>query len=242
MRLLSKQVRGNAQYPNAKFVRCHRQITRMPQPLSKVCRNPKIDSWGVGSIGKRPVLASLYAQAISSWGDVEAYQLMLFVTLLGGNEAIAAKIYLSLDTARAKSKVLEQLVGTIKDERRKNVTRAVISIGKAREKERDKLAHRALGICNELRDAFLLVNPKEIVSKAEIHYGDILVYRQKDFLALVEGNMRLCDYLNDLREILKKTPSKKANRLLEALYETPEIQERLSRPASVAQSAPAGSS
>jgi hypothetical protein len=167
---------------------------------------------------------------------------MLFVKLLGGNEAIAAKMYLALDTARAKTQVLEQLTESIEDERCRAVTRAVMSISKTREKERDKLVHRALGICDELQDAFLVINAKDIVTKAQLHFDDVLVYRETDFLSIVSGNMRLCDYLSHLQEVLKKPRSQKGDQLLDELYRTPEIQERLGRPVSPARSAQGESS
>jgi len=167
----------------------------------------------------------MFAQAITSWADVEYWLLALFVELLGGNKAIAAKIYLSLDTTRAKSQALEQLVEEIGDDRQKAVTKAIVSISKSREKERDKLAHRVLGISNALEDALLLINPKSITVTAAVHYEEILVYRENDFKSVIEGNLKLSEYIKTLLRVLKDRQNNPD--LLDTLHDSPEIQERL---------------
>jgi hypothetical protein len=202
-------------------------MSHMPQPLNKVIPHPTLDLWGVSAIPEREHLALLYAQAISSWVDVEAYQLILFVTLMRNNETTAAKIYLALDTARAKGQALSQVIDTIADERQRAVVKAVTKLAKTMEKTRDKLAHQALGICNKLPDALLIVDLKDVISKAEIDYGEIQVYREKDFLNVIATNLRLCEYLKNLREISRSPRSEGGCQLLDQLYNTPEIQERL---------------
>ena len=80
----------------------------MPQPISRVSPNASIV---IGNAGDRPLmrhshLAVLAIEAIASWSNVESFMLNLFIQLLGGNGALAAEIFLSLETQSAKTRAI----------------------------------------------------------------------------------------------------------------------------------------
>jgi hypothetical protein len=203
------------------------------QPLSRV--NPKasvsIGNAGHRALSERPALAVLAMEALGSWANVELFLLSLFVKLLGGNEALASKLYLVLDGQRSKSQVLAEAVKTIEDHRHGELVQAVIGISRTNEKVRDRLAHHVWGISPDLLDALLLIDPKTLVGPAAMSYDDVFVYRANDFQQIIAANDRLCGYGLKLNFILTGHVANRDGRLYNELCSQPEIRERLDRPA-----------
>lgn len=214
----------------------------MPQPLSRVSPTATVDSLGYMALRKRPELAALVGQAIASWSDVETWLLRLFVHLFGGNKALAAQIYLQLDTKRAKSLALEEVINTVANPKRRSVIKAVMGLVKIQEKTRDKLAHHTWALSDKLNNELLLIDPKSIFGRRDGRIApsdEVYVYRAKDLESIIEANHALCVFGISLFRILTRHPSNKGGRLLRELCREPEIRERLDRQASQARSAQA---
>ena len=154
--------------------------------------------------------------------------LRLFVRLLGGDAAIAGRIYLALEIQSAKSIAIVEAVNAVRDVKVQNVIKAAIAVAKMRQKARDKLAHHTWGFSDDLPDALLLISPKAFVVEGS-GIDEVFVYREKDFLDIIEANERLSRYFQQLIWIIGAHPVSSNGLLLDALSNEPEIAERLSR-------------
>lgn len=203
----------------------------MPNPISLVRPNASIIIANAGGriLSQRPQLAVLVAEAINSWCNVEAFLLRLFVQLFGGNNSLAARIYLSFEIQSAKTAALAEAVKSIPDPALQGLMRAVIAISKTNQKHRNKLVHHVWGISPELSDALLLADPKISLTEGNINRDDIFVYTADDLNNIIEANDRLCGFGTELLFILNDHPANRGNRLFLRLCEQPEIRERLAR-------------
>ena len=77
----------------------------MPQPLSRVMPNARVTLGNAGDrpLARHPELAVLAIEAIASWSNVEGFMLRLFMQLLGGNESLAASVFLALENQASKT-------------------------------------------------------------------------------------------------------------------------------------------
>jgi hypothetical protein len=202
----------------------------MPQPLSKVKPDAgfTVGILGARALSRRPQLAVLAAEAIGSWSEVESFMLRLFVRLLGGDAAIAGRIYLALEIQSAKNIAIVEAVNAVPDVKLQNVIRAAIAIAKTRQKARDKLAHHTWGFSDDLPEGLLLIGPKAFVVEGS-GIDEIFVYREKDFLDIIEANERLSRYFQQLIWIIGSHPVSADGQLFAQLSSQPEIAERLRR-------------
>lgn len=206
----------------------------MPQPISRVSPNATII---IGNAGDRPLmrhpqLAVLAIEAIASWSNVESFMLNLFVQLLGGNGSLAAEIFLSLENQSAKTSAVNAAAECVLENEPENLAllKAILSISKTNEKSRNKLAHWLWGDSPDLQDALLLVNPKTKMDS--IDRSEVYVYREQDFLSIIQANDRLCGFGLRLSFILCGHVANRDGRLFDELMAEPEIRERLGRNAS----------
>lgn len=206
----------------------------MPQPLSHVQPDASII---FGNAGHRPLaeranLGILAMEAINSWSNVELFLLLLYVQLCGGDSALAAKIYLSLEIQTAKNQVIEAAVSSLENPKIEAVIRAVIRLAKTSNRLRDKLAHHIWGISPhpKLQDALLLVDPKALIAD-DIDKSEVFVYRENDLTNVIKSNDRLCGYGLRIRFILSNQTANKDGLLYNQLCSEPEIQEILNRQA-----------
>ena len=166
----------------------------MPQPISRVVPNASIVLGNVGDrpLARHPDLALLAIEAISSWSNVENFLLKLFVQLFGGTESLATNVFLSLENQSAKTAALNAAALTVFQDGAEEyrVFRAILAIAKTNEKDRNKLAHWTWGDSPNIPDGVLLVDPR--ASIAELDRSKVYVYKEKDFLSIVEANNRLC--------------------------------------------------
>jgi hypothetical protein len=205
----------------------------MPQPLARV--SPTADVV-IGNAGDRPLerhaaLAAVALGAIASWSNVEAFLLRLFIQLLGGNESIAASVYLALEGQSAKTNAIKAAAANALSGRAEElgVFEAVLSIAKTNEKERNKLAHWVWGDSPTLPDALLLIDPRSNLDAPDS--SEIYVYREQDFRSIIQANDRLCGFGLRLKFVLSGHVANQDGRLIDELLREPEIAERLMRQA-----------
>ena len=206
----------------------------MPQPLARVSPTASVV---IGNAGDRPLerhaaLAAVALEAIASWSNVEAFLFRLFIQLLGGNESLAASVYLALEGQSAKTNAIKAAAANALSGRAEElrVLEAVLSIAKTNEKERNKLAHWIWGDSPTLPDALLLIDPRsnlDALDSSEMIY----VYREQDFRSIIQANDRLCGFGLRLKFVLSGHVANQDGRLIDELLREPEIAERLMRQA-----------
>lgn len=205
----------------------------MPQPLSRVLPNASITIGNAGDrpLARHPELAVLALEAIASWSNVEAFLLRLFLQLLGGNESLAASVYLALDSQSAKTNAIKGAAANALRDRPQELVllEAIIAIAKTNEKDRNKLAHWTWGDSPNIPDAVLLVDPHATLG--DLDRSKIYVYRALDFERIIQANDRLCGFGLTLKFILSGHVANRDGRLVERLVAEPEITERLTRQA-----------
>jgi hypothetical protein len=205
----------------------------MPQPLSMVAPNAGIRIANVGDrpLARHPNLGLLAMEAIASWSNVESFMLHLFITLFGGNGALATNVFLALEIQSAKLAAILAAADTVLqgEPEKIKLLRAILAIAKTNEKSRNKLAHWTWGDSPALPDALLLANPKVILGT--IDKDEIFVYKEPDFIKIIEANNRLCGFGLTFKFILDHHPSNGEGQLFAKLCAEPEILERLDRPA-----------
>ena len=204
----------------------------MPERLSNI--RPKVRDWEFGGIAnrhvsQRPHLAALAMECISSWSNADnAMRLGLFALLFGGSGSLAAKVFLAMDSTRAKSLAVVTAVEAVLagEPEMIKLLKAVQAIAATNEKQRDKLAHHIWGVSKDLPDALLLADPRKEYGGENL--DDIYVYFERDFLSIISANERLFGYAIDFRRILDtKKDAAKRKELFQALSLMPEIRARL---------------
>jgi len=203
----------------------------MPQPLSRVRPSATIILGNAGDrpLARHPELAVLAIEAIASWSNVESFMLSLFIQLMGGNDSMAASVYLALEAQSAKNAGISTAaeIALQGREQELSVLRAILSITKTNEKERNKLAHWAWGDSPDIPDALLLVNPRTAIR--ELDRSDIYVYKAPDFQTIIQANDRLCGYGLKFNFILRGHVANCDGRLLAELSSESEIQHELAQ-------------
>jgi len=204
----------------------------VPQPINLAAPNAtiKIGSPGDRHLARHPDLAVLAIEAVASWSKVESFLLQLFVQLFGGNNTLAAEVFLSLQGQAAKSAAIRAAANSVLKERQQElrVLNAILAISKTNEKARNKLAHWTWGDSPDLPNALLLVDPRVFIQDA-IERSAIYVYEAKDFEDIIQANDRLCGYGLLLTVVIQKCPEAKDGQMLAGLSARSEIAEALSR-------------
>ncbi len=205
----------------------------MPQPLSRINPNAGVVIGNAGDrpLSRHPELAVLALEAIASWSNVEAFMLRLFIQLLGGNESLAASVYLALEGQSAKTATIRAAAEKALEARpaERGVLEAVLGIAKSNERDRNKLAHWTWGDSPAIPDAVLLVDPRATL--AELDRSEVFVYRAQNFQSITRANDRLCGFGLQLKFVLAGHVADRDGRLLARLSAEPEIAERIERQA-----------
>jgi hypothetical protein len=204
-------------------------LSAMPNPLSRVHPTATVilGNAGIRALAERPRLAVLFAEAISSWSNVEFFLQNLFVHLFGGNATLATNIYLSLTTRGPKKAALRQAIEAVPDEKVRKLIRVLIRMSETSQGLRDDLAHHVWGFSPELADALLLADPKHLIDPANLNRDHIFVYLERDFHNIIAANDKLCAHgLTLLNGLRNSNPEIKAQ-LLQQLYDDNEIREAM---------------
>lgn len=220
----------------------------MPQPLSRV--HPNAGGY-IGAIpdlsfAHRPELGLLAMQSISSWSLVEERKLRLFLTLLGGPNDNGAIAYLSITNIQARNHMIDRIAAERLSNERYSLLKAIQKLASSKIKERDKLAHWLWGYSDAVPDGLLLANPRVTVplmyvdvdqtskqgftafhDKRNTLSNHILVYKNHDFINIVNDAEQLCSYLHRLDFILRDHPANRQNALYDALCAEPDIAKSL---------------
>lgn len=168
-------------------------------------------------------------ECIASWSNVEASMMQIFVELAGGSAAAATAIYLAFENASAKTTVIETLARRNLPTDERSILTAMLKIAKSQQSERDKLAHWLWGYSEELPDALILVDPRELAKHRETQEALIslrskyYVYTESDFSKQKAANDRLRGYAQTLLFILRDFPAGRKVEQVAALLAEPEV-------------------
>ncbi len=210
----------------------------MPQPLSKVCPN---GTYKINNMGFKPTPfsrnadLSVYAlEAIATWSGVESYMLSLYIEIMGGDASLAATTFMSVDAQGPRNAMLQAAAKEVLSKEQLDLLNVLLSFAKSCQRGRNKLAHWDWGYCDEIPDAFLLVDHKKCLSGPPDR-SEIFVYRKKDFEEITDRNHQVAFYFSHFARLLRmdggpgnqQHPASKSE--WQRLFQTPEIAVKLSQ-------------
>lgn len=125
----------------------------MPQPLSQVRSNVKSITWSPEALNDKPELALIITSIIAMSSNVD-HELGMVL----GIAALA--IYGKLESQTLQRAALSAAAQAALSNEDYMIFQAVISTAESAQAERHRLAHWIWGICEDLPDALLLMDPK----------------------------------------------------------------------------------
>ena len=199
---------------------------------------------------ERPEAAAWIAQCIANWSWVESATGSLFVNLLGTNLPAGAALYNDMTSALAKDRALRSVALAALSPEDYALLEAILKIKDAHQRTRDKLAHWYWGICAEIRDGLVLVDPRYLMQYranildlhdkgqlrgAAIDRKKIYATRVKDLKADAADFVEVAKLVfNFANLVVERNPAKRAQRRL-ALSSDARIQSILGRDDRLAQ-------
>ena len=180
----------------------------MPQLLSRV--NPRAGVILANSglkptpVEARPRLALHAMETIASWSNVEMFMLRAYVKLAGGSKSKAARLFVKLDTNRAKSQALLGLSEEFSDEGQRLFAKLLKWI-KSNQKQRDKIAHWVWGYSPDIENGLLLHDPRQFAldDEFDVDIDQTYIYYENDFTELIHSNYKLAlfgTFVTDISE------------------------------------------
>ncbi|MGE3993872.1 hypothetical protein [Pseudorhodoplanes sp.] len=132
------------------------------QPISRVKPNA-VTIWGVNdAMILRPKIAVKVAQYISQWSDIETLLGLFLAILLHAHEDAAVAIFHGIENRTAQLKMLSSAAEvSLPEDTFRAVSALITSLVRPSMKYRDKLAHWAWGLSEDIPDALLLSEPKD---------------------------------------------------------------------------------
>lgn len=173
----------------------------MPDPLSRVCpRGPY--NFVTANLQKRPELMSLVGGCIAQWSIAEAHLGSFLVAITEAQARATLAMFSALNSNAAKVAMIEAAASAALPEDKLEMFEAILPLIRRAAKQRHKFAHHVWGVCDELPEALLLVDPQHtlnfVVTTTEFATGlqqaqsvgerypefsrdEIFVYRRSDF-------------------------------------------------------------
>jgi hypothetical protein len=218
-----------------------------PQPLSSV-RSNAIVKMGPVDLSVRPEAALWVSKCIAAWSEVE-FQLGLMMTAFLGEAAIpTVAIYLELLAFRTRVQALAAAAPKTISLEHEQIFDALIFLARAATKKRDRLAHWLWTYSEQVPEALLLIDPRDLLPQfthriikalagqktteedAQISKNLIWVYRPID---LIEIHTELSHLRNLIaafnKMVLLESNVSEQYKLYYALSHEPLIQEYVSR-------------
>lgn len=216
-----------------------------PQPLSRVHPTTPV-LFDPKALTERPELALLISRAIAGWSEIEGQMGYLLIRMLGANAESALAMYGAITSAPAQIAAAKAAASSVLDPERLEMVEAVLKIASALSTKRHHLAHRIWGYSEDLKDALILADSKDIARKwmrtfeafRAVSAGGqqpsmdwprekIFVYRANDLLELIGELDELRDYFYQL-SFLVEPEDQWRDRILGYLNAKPRIQQALS--------------
>lgn len=212
------------------------------QPLSKVLPDPGPIMFGDDeTLIREPKIATLIAECIAKWSDIESVLGFLLGLLSDADPKSALAMYASVENRAAQLRMLDAAAKLkLSGDHYLVFKGLMIKIIKPLMRERDKLAHWCWGYLPERPGLLLLMQPDEKIAMHLLHYemqtdvdfekSKIFVIRDKDaeraLGRMADATAHLATFLNT---VTKKTNEPMRQLSLEKLYREPLIREFVDR-------------
>lgn len=131
----------------------------MPNPLSKV-HPGATPRFSPALVLERQELSAQVACAIATWSITEAQLGRLLVTIMGAQARPALAMFGALQSNAAKIATVTAAANTLLTGDDLEAFQAIMPLTKSAADQRHKFAHHLWGVCDELPNALLLVDPK----------------------------------------------------------------------------------
>jgi hypothetical protein len=213
------------------------------RPILTIEKNPTV-RLDPQKVTQRQETAAWIAQCIANWSWVESAIGGLFVNLLGTNLTTGAALYNDITSSLTKDRALRSVALTALKEKEYRLLEAILKLKDSHQRTRDKLAHWYWGVCAEISDGLVLVDPRylmqyragiiDLIDKrkfygAEMDREKLYVVRTKDLQADAHGFAALVKIVRDFANlVVEKNQEKRAQQYL-ALSNDARIQEVLAR-------------
>lgn len=135
--------------------------SKMPrQKIDK--RYPGVKAtFGPGFLEDRPAAAALIARCIALWTEVESALAVLLARMLQANTQPAIAMFLRIESGRIQEQILNAVAEVVLDDKDFELFRALISIKRSVESERNALAHGQFGGADQIRDGVAWLDPSD---------------------------------------------------------------------------------
>jgi hypothetical protein len=131
-------------------------------PIKTLIDGPRI-ALNPQALMERPDVAAWVAQCIANWSWVDSATGTLFVNLVGTNMSAGAILYAEMTSALAKDRSLRALGLARLEKADIPLLEALMSLLKSGQATRDKLAHWYWGVCEQIPDGLVLVDPRYLM-------------------------------------------------------------------------------
>jgi hypothetical protein len=234
-----------------------------PQPLSRVASRAVIKMEPI-DLGARPSLAPWIAKCIAKWSDIELTMGLMMVAFLGESATPTVAIYTDLLAFRTRVDALAAAAKNTLIIEHFTIFEAIISILRKATKQRDRLAHHIWTYSDQISDALLLTDPRDLLPaytdgiKAAlagtakkgttftsddviIPYDKVYVYKEQDLIDIYKEFELIGGITSTfVRMILSGNDMLRQYRLYYMLSQEPRIHAFLSRQKSENQNAQGG--
>ena len=179
---------------------------------------------------QRPEAAAWVAQCIANWSWVESTMGTLFSNLLGTNLPAGAALYNDMTSALSKDRALRSVALAALTADDYALLEALLKFKDGHQRTRDKYAHWYWGICDEITDGLVLVDPRYMLQYranlldlhdkgqrvgAEMDRTKIYVARVKDLKADASDFAELAKLVFSFANLdAEKNPAKRERRRL----------------------------
>ncbi len=133
------------------------------QPILTLHKNPTV-KLNPQALIDRPEPAAWVAQCIANWAWAEHVFGSLFVNLLGTNLPAGAALYSDMTSALAKDRALRSVALAALNAKEYSLLEALLKLKDSHQRVRDKLAHWYWGVCREIQDGLVLVDPRYLMT------------------------------------------------------------------------------
>jgi hypothetical protein len=130
------------------------------QPFQKKFPGARI-TIGPDCLGARPRAASLIAQCICWWTEVELQTALLLARMLRANTEPVVALYFSLTNERAKREALMSIAESVFLDDDLGIFNAIIGLKKSLESQRNDLAHGLFGITDRDEEGVAWISTKD---------------------------------------------------------------------------------
>lgn len=153
-----------------------------------------------------PNCARLFSEIIFVWPSVEIQMRTILLKLLDGSARPVNAMYSALTTFRTRKAMIETAAETLLGEDELRLLKALLSFADRSGRVRDILAHRLMGVCPDIEESLLLIDPAS--------HSDYIV-SEIEFSIAMDAHSK--EYSSSHLELMEKTRGMGSDDTIEAL-------------------------